>query len=54
MGGSFAKLTISHIRQAVDIALILFGPSIGDLIAKALDYIDPWWGFRRSNGYIFN
>ncbi len=50
----FTKLTISWLSTAIDIALTLFGTSIGDLIAMALDYIDPWWGYRRSNGYILN
>lgn len=49
-----AKLTVSTVSAAVDVALSLFGTSIGDLIAKALDYIDPWFGFTRNNGYIFN
>ena len=41
---------------AIDIALELIGTSIGDLIAKGLDYVDPLWkkGYRRNNGYILN
>ena len=52
--GYFTKLTVSWLSTAVDVALVLFGSSIGDLIARALDYIDPWWGYKKSNGYILN
>ena len=41
---------------AIDAALTLFGTSIGDLIARGLDWVDPLWkkGYARSNGYILN
>ena len=44
------------VPAALDVALTLIGNSIGDLIAKALDYADPWWkrGYVRNNGYILN
>lgn len=38
--------------MVVDLALTIFGTSIGDLIAKALDYADPWWRKTRNNKYI--
>lgn len=52
--GYFTKLSISWVSTAIEMALALVGTSVGNLIAKALDYIDPWWGYRRSNGYILN
>ncbi|MBO5494498.1 MAG: RHS repeat-associated core domain-containing protein [Eubacterium sp.] len=41
---------------AFDIALTLLGTSIGELIAKGIDYVDPLWkkGYIRNNGYILN
>ena len=45
---------VSFVAGAIEVARTLLGSSIGELIAKALDYIDPWWGFKRNNGYIFN
>ena len=44
------------VPAALDVALTLIGNSIGDLIAKALDYADPWLkiGYVRNNGYILN
>ena len=44
----------SLLGGVIDVALTLFGNSIGKLIAKALDYCDSWFGYTRSNGYIFN
>jgi len=38
----------------IDLALTLLGTSIGELIAKALDYADCWFGYTKSNGYILN
>lgn len=32
---------------------LLAGSSIGEMIAKGLDYADAWWGYPRSNGYVF-
>ena len=26
----------------------------GNVIANALDYVDPWFGYKRNNKYIFN
>lgn len=51
--GSISSVVIT---SAVEVALTLIGSSVGELIAKALDYIDPWWknGYTRNNGYIFN
>ena len=40
----------SWVSAAVNIALSFFGSSIGQLIAKALDYLDGRHGFKRSNG----
>lgn len=53
MIGSYAA---TFLPAAFDVALTLFGTSIGDLIAKALDWVDPLWkkGYVRSNGYILN
>ena len=53
MIGSYAA---TFLPAAFDIALTLFGTSIGDLIARGLDYVDPLWkkGYTRSNGYILN
>lgn len=44
------------VPAALDVALTLIGSSIGGLIAKALDYADPWLkrGYVRNNGYILN
>ena len=44
------------VPAALDVALTLIGNSIGDLIAKALDYADPWLkrAYVRNNGYILN
>jgi len=28
-------------------------PKTGDLIAKALDYANPWWGKLKNNRYIY-
>lgn len=50
----FGKATAAALPGVIDIAVTLLGSSIGEMIAKALDYIDPWWGFKRSNGYILN
>ncbi len=51
--GSMSSVVIA---SAVEVALTLIGSSVGELIAKALDYIDPWWknGYKRNNGYVFN
>jgi len=43
-----------YLREIISYALDLAGTSIGELIAKALDYADPLWGFKRNNKYIFN
>lgn len=53
MIGSYAA---TFLPAAIDAALTLFGTSIGDLIARGLDYVDPYWGrgYRRNNGYILN
>ena len=50
MIGSTVANAVSSI---VDIALTIFGTSIGDLIARAIDWCDPWWGKTRNNGYVF-
>ena len=44
---------VSALGSILDIALTLFGTSIGDLIARAIDWCDPWWGKTRNNGYVF-
>lgn len=53
MIGSYAA---TFLPAAIDAALTLFGTSIGDLIARGLDWVDPLWkkGYTRSNGYILN
>ena len=53
MIGSYAA---TFLPAAIDAALTLFGTSIGDLIARGLDWVDPLWkkGYIRSNGYILN
>lgn len=53
MIGSYAA---TFLPAAIDVALTLFGTSIGDLIARGLDWVDPLWkkGYARSNGYILN
>lgn len=53
MIGSYAA---TFLPAAIDAALTLFGTSIGDLIARGLDWVDPLWkkGYVRSNGYILN
>ncbi len=53
MIGSYAA---TFLPAAIDAALTLFGTSIGDLIARGLDWVDPLWkkGYARSNGYILN
>ena len=44
------------ITAAIETGLTLFGTSIGDLIAKGFDHIDPYIDERyiADNGYIFN
>lgn len=53
MIGSYAA---TFLPAAIDAALTLFGTSIGDLIARGLNWVDPLWkkGYARSNGYILN
>ena len=50
------SITSAMVSAAIDFVSIIIGNSIGDLIAKALDYADPIWkkGYQRSNGYILN
>lgn len=50
------KYSTTFLSAAFNIALTLFGTSIGDLIARGLDYADPLWkkGYIRNNGYILN
>ena len=43
----------SALSSIFDIALTIFGTSIGDLIARAIDYCDGWWGKPRNNGNLF-
>ena len=50
----FGWSIVRVLPTVIEIALTLFGTSIGEMIAKALDYIDSWWGYKRSNGYILN
>lgn len=52
----FGNVVAHGLFTVVDLALTLWGTSAGDLLAKALDYADPWWGnkkYIRSNGYVF-
>ena len=53
MIGSYAT---TFLPAAIDVALTLLGTSIGDIIARGLDWVDPLWkkGYKRSNGYILN
>lgn len=47
--------TIARMLPLVfDLATTIIGSSIGDMLAKALDYADKWFGYKRSNGYILN
>jgi RHS repeat-associated protein len=55
IGKHLKKLTRSKVEAALDVIGILTNiPSLGEAIAWALDWIDPWWGFVRDNKYIFN
>ena len=49
----FPSVNSIAISAAINVALTLAGTSIGELIAKGLDFIDHWWGKPRNNGYIF-
>lgn len=44
---------VKALTSIMDIALSLFATSVGELIAKAIDWCDPWWGKKRNNGYVF-
>lgn len=50
----FGKMVGNALPAVIDIAMTLAGTSAGDLIARALDYADGWWGYKRNNGYILN
>lgn len=36
--------------MAIDLVEI----SIGGMVARALDYVEGWYGYSRNNGYVFN
>lgn len=42
------------IASALNVVCIVAGTSLGSIIANALDYVDPWFGYKRNNKYIFN
>ena len=49
------KIAKSRVETALElIGLFTKLPSLGEMIAWALDWIDPWWGFVRGNKYILN
>lgn len=50
----FGRTVASALPQILEVAFTLLGTSLGELIAKAIDYADKWWGFKRNNGYLFN
>ena len=50
----FGKTVSKALPQIINVALTLLGTTIGELIAKAIDYADKWWGYTRNNGYLFN
>ena len=41
------------IASALNVVCIVAGTSVGSIIANALDYVDPWFGYKRNNKYIF-
>ncbi|MGD9568538.1 MAG: RHS repeat-associated core domain-containing protein, partial [Sedimentibacter sp.] len=49
----FPSVKSTVVTAAVNAALTLVGSSVGQLVANGFDYIDSWWGYPRSNGYIF-
>ncbi len=48
------KITKTLANVALDLAQQLFDISIGRMIARGIDYVEGWYGYTRSNGYIFN
>lgn len=42
------------IASALNVVCIVAGTSLGSIIANALDYVDPWFSYKRNNKYIFN
>ncbi len=48
------KITKTLANAALDLAQRLFDISIGRMIARGIDYVEGWYGYTRSNGYIFN
>ena len=50
----FGSTVAKALGTAINIAMRIAGTSIGDIIAKALDYMDSMWGYRRNNKYILN
>lgn len=43
----FGKTVSKALPQIINVALTLLGTTIGELIAKAIDYADKWWGIRE-------
>ena len=48
------NITKTLANAALDLAQRLFDISIGRMIARGIDYVEGWYGYTRSNGYIFN
>ncbi len=48
------KLTKTLASSALSMAIDLVGISIGGMVARALDYVEGWYGYSRNNGYVFN
>lgn len=48
------RISTAFISSAFEMILMFSSTSIGRIIAKGLDYVDSWWGYRRNNGYILN
>lgn len=49
-----AAVTLTVASTVIDIALTLFGTSMGAIIANAINrYINPRLGYSRYNNYVF-
>ena len=42
------------IASVLNVVCIVAGTSLGSIIANALDYVGPLFGYKRNNKYIFN
>ncbi|MPN50945.1 hypothetical protein SDC9_198585 [bioreactor metagenome] len=50
----FGSTIAIMLPTALNLALTIFGTSPGEIIARALDYADKWFGHKRNNKYILN